>query len=121
VDKKRHHYVPKAYLKFFCDESGKVFVYLKDDLEKVIQQTPDKTGFHKYYYSQPLPTGGKDHNTLEDLFSELEDKWPSIVGRMLKRENVSDSLDDIVRFICLQRARVPAARDAIEKMRAETV
>ena len=121
MDKKRHHYVPKAYLKFFCDEEGKVRVYLKDDPDKVIHQTPDNVGFHKYYYSQPLPEGGKDHNALEDIFSETEAKWPPIVEQLQQRENVNDSLENIFAFIALQRVRVPATRDASEKMLAELV
>jgi len=119
--KKRHHFVPNAYLKFFCDEEGKLRVYLKDKPSTVIHQSPDNTGFHKYYYSQPLPEGGKDHNTLEDFFSELEAKWPPIVERFLKQENVNDSLQDIFNFIALQRVRVPASRDACEKIMAEMV
>jgi hypothetical protein len=69
MDKKRHHYVPKAYLKSFCDDSGKLLVYRKDDPSKAIPLSPDNTAFHKYYYSQPLPDGGKDYNVLEDFFS----------------------------------------------------
>lgn len=119
--RKRHHYVPSAYLKFFCDEQGKVRVYLKDDPDKIIHQSPDKTGFHKYYYSQPLPDGGKDHNSLEDLFSELESKWTPIVERLRQRENINDSLEDIFAFITLQHVRVPASRDACEMMLADVV
>ena len=121
MDKKRHHYVPKAYLKFFCDEGGKVRVYLKDNPDKVIHQAPKNTGFQRYYYSQPLPEGGKDHNAIEDILSEFEAKWPPIVERLLQRENVNDSLEDIFAFIALQRVRVPASRDATEKMLAEAV
>lgn len=121
MDKKRHHYVPKAYLKFFCDEEGKVRMYLKDDPDKVIHQAPDNVAFHKYYYSQPLPEGGMDHNALEDVFSELEAKWPPIVEKLQQRENVNDSLEDIFTFTALQRVRVPAARDASEQMLAELV
>src|SRR5436190_247592 len=119
--KKRHHYVPKAYLKFFCAEDGKLHVYLKDDAGRSFQQAPDATAFHKYYYSQPLPEGGKDHDTLEDFFSALETKWPPLVERMQKRENVNDALDDIFQFVALQRARVPALRDAAERMAAATL
>ena len=119
MDKKRHHYIPKAYLKFFCNEEGKIRVYLKDNPNKVIHQAPDNTGFHKYYYSQPLPEGGKDHNALEDVFSEFETKWPPIVEGLQQRENVNDRLKDIIAFTALQRVRVPAARDASEKMLAE--
>jgi hypothetical protein len=121
MEKKRHHYIPKTYLNYFCNEQGKVRVYRKDDPENSFLQSPDSTGFHKYYYSQPLPDGGKDNNALEDLFSGYEWKWPNIVGRIKKRENVNDSLEDIFIFMGLQRARVPASRDAIEKLYAERV
>ena len=119
MDKKRHHYVPKAFLRSFCDDTGKVLVYRKDNPSKAIPLSPDNTAFHKYYYSQPTPEGGKDHNALEDFFSKVEDKWPGIVDRLHRREDVNDSLEDIFQFIALQRARVPASRDAIEKIEGE--
>ena len=121
MNKKRHHYIPKSYLKFFCDDAGQVHVYRKDDPCKAIQQSPDNTGFHKYYYSQPRPDGEKDHNALEDCFSEIEDKWPWIVDQLHRRENVNDSLEAIFQFMALQRARVPASRDATEKIDAEGI
>ena len=119
MKKKRHHYIPKSYLRFFCDDSGQVRVYRKDDTSKAISLSPDNTGFHKYYYSQPKHDGGKDHNALEDCFSKIEDKWPGIVDRLHRRENVNDSLIDIFQFMILQRARVPASRDAAERIEAE--
>ena len=119
MNKKRHHYIPKSYLRFFCDDTGQVRVYRKDDPRRVIQLSPDNVGFHKYYYSQPKPDGGKDHNALEDCFSKIEDKWPEIVERLRRRENVNDSLIDIFQFMILQRARVPASRDAAERIDAE--
>ena len=121
MNKKRHHYIPKSYLKFFCDDAGQVRVYRKDDPCKAIQQSPDNTGFHKYYYSQPRPDGEKDHNALEDFFSRIEDKWPEIVDQLHRRENVNDSLEEIFQFMALQRARVPASRDATEKIDAEGI
>jgi hypothetical protein len=119
MNKKRHHYIPKAYLKSFCDSTGKVLVCRKDDPCKTISLSPDNTGFHKYYYSQPRLDGGKDHNALEECFSKIEDKWPGIVDRLHRREDVNDSLIDIFQFMILQRARVPASRDATEKIEAE--
>ena len=120
MNTKRHHYVPIAYLKSFCDDEEKVFVYRKDDPKKRIHQKPDKTGFHKYYYSQPLPEGGMEHDALENFFSQIETGWPSIVERLQRRENVDvNMIDDISQFICLQYARVPGNRDLFEKICAE--
>ena len=119
--KKRHHFIPKAYLKSFCDDEGKLYVHRKDDPEKEIRLSPDSTGFHKYYYSQPLPDGGYDHDKLEDFFGQYETPWPGIVEKFRAHENVKSHLGDIFAFIMLQRARVPATRDACEKLLAEAV
>ncbi|MBF0092943.1 MAG: DUF4238 domain-containing protein [Alphaproteobacteria bacterium] len=122
MNKKRHHYVPRAYLRPFCDGQGRLRVYRKDEPEKIICQSPDNFGFHKYYYSQPSEDGGRD-NCLEDLFSKLESKWPPLVDGLRRGDDIGDSesLGVLLDFIALQRARVPAARDMIERIRAEQV
>ena len=122
MNAKRHHYVPITYLNSFRDDEGKVFVYRKDDPKKPFHQKPDKTGFHKYYYSQPLPEGGMDHDKLENFFSQIESGWPSIVERLQRCEKVDESIiDDISQFICLQYARVPGNRDFVENIYADGV
>lgn len=118
---KRHHYVPRAYLKAFCDPKGKLLVYRKDAPSKPLSVTPDATQFRKYYYSQPTPEGGQDNKRLEALFSEVETHWPPLVASLLARENVNDRLHHLFEFMSLQRVRVPAARDAAEAMLAQTV
>ena len=78
-------------------------------------------GTGKATSSQPLPEGGTNHDALEDFFSAIETKWPPLVERIQRRENVNDALDDIFQFVSLQRARVPAMRDAAERMAAATL
>lgn len=119
--KKKHHYVPVSYLKAFRANDGMVTVFRKDAPDQPHRQIPDEIGFHRYYYAQPLEGGGRDTNRLEDRFSELETKWPAIVELMSKAAPVNDRLEDIFSFIGLQRARVPAARDAAERILAEAV
>lgn len=121
MNKKRHHFVPKAYLKAFCDGDGKVFVYRKDNPNKIIHQNPNNTGFHKYYYSLPAPEGERNNDTLENLFSEVEAKWSPIVERLLQRKDVNGSKEDIFIFVALQSARVPATRDAVEDFLSKIV
>ena len=98
-------------------------MYRKDDpKKKPIHQKSANTGFHRYFYSQPLPECGMDHNTLESLFSQVETKWPPIVEYLYRSEKVNDSMmGDILQFILLQYVRVPANRDAIERLHAEMV
>jgi Protein of unknown function (DUF4238) len=117
---KRHHYVPKAYLNAWRNEKGRLLVYRKDHPGRALPLVPDATQFRTYYYSQPMPNGGQDNNTLEQLFSRLEDDWPPLVAALERGEDVNDRLETVFQFISLQRARVPAARDAMESMLAET-
>lgn len=118
---KRHHFIPKAYLKAFCDSNGRLLVYRKDAPSPPLRVSPDATQFRRYYYSQPTAEGGQDNNTLEALFSTIESNWPETVSKLHRRENVNDRLENIFEFMSLQRARVPAARDAVEAMLAQTV
>ncbi|HZX51097.1 MAG TPA: DUF4238 domain-containing protein [Pseudomonas sp.] len=121
LQKKRHHFVPKTYLNSFCDPKGRLFVYRKDSPQKPLYVKPDATQFRGYYYSQPIPEGGQDNNTLEDLFSTIESKWPDTIARLHRRESINDALENLFEFMTLQRVRVPAARDAVESILAQTV
>ncbi|CAE6967906.1 DUF4238 domain-containing protein [Paraburkholderia domus] len=118
---KRHHFVPKAYLNAFCDQSGRLLVYRKDGPQKPLHQAPDATQFRRYYYSQPTPDGGRDNNKLEAFFSTIEMDWPATVAKLHRRENVNDRLESIFEFMAVQRARVPAARDVSEAALAQTL
>ena len=119
--KKRHHFVPKAYLKAFANQGGQVLVYRKDNPGRALPARPDTTQFERYYYSQPLPEGGHDNNALEDIFCEVESAWPVLVERLARKESINDDIEPFIQFVALQRARVPAARDAFEAAFAATV
>ena len=117
MKKKRHHFIPIVYLKSFCDDEGKVFVYRKDDPKNPFHQKPDKTGFHKYYYSQPIPEGGMNHDALENFFSEIESPWPSIVELIQQSKYVDgNKRGALFDFLLLQYIRVPANRDFFENI-----
>jgi hypothetical protein len=68
-----------------------------------------------------LPSGEYETDALEGLFSLVETRWPPIIERMSRKEDVNDAVDDIFQFVALQRARVPLLRDAIEVIEAERV
>lgn len=119
--KKNHHFISETYLQSFSDQDGKVHMYRKDDPEKVIRQVPKELAKHKHFYRQPKPDGGFDSDRIEDFFSSIEGHWPEIVGRLTQRENVNDKLTELFQFVAIHRARVPAARDASERMLAAMV
>jgi Protein of unknown function (DUF4238) len=118
-DKKRHHYIPITYLEKFADGTGKIFAYRKDEAQKPIHLQPSAIAFERYYYSQPLPEGGRDNNTIEDFFSTLEATWTPLVKRLRSGSDTSSDFEALCNFMGLMRVRVPAARDMVEVFLAE--
>ena len=119
--KRRHHYIPVAYLSGFTNNQDKIVAYLKDQPSKPLTVDPKNIAFERYYYSQPLPDGGNDNNRLEDLFGTLESSWPPIVERIRKRLVINHDLETIFMFMSTMRVRVPATRDLYETALAESV
>jgi hypothetical protein len=121
-NKKRHHYVPVSYLARFRDDDGYLYAYRKDDPEKCLRSRPEAIGFQKYYYSQPLPDGGYDHNVFEDGLARLEGDWAELAARLSAAERVGrEEVAYLLGFVGLQRVRVPAARDLAERALAHEV
>lgn len=114
IQKKRHHYVPIAYLNAFADAEGRIFAYRKDAPVTPLHVRPSKIAFERYYYSQPLHDGGQDNNRLEDFFSTVESPWPSLVADLVAAKDVRDRMEELFQFMGLLRVRGPAARDPVE-------
>jgi hypothetical protein len=121
-EKKRHHYVPVAYLSAFTDKRGRVFAYRKDEPQKPLYVRPTEIAFQRYYYSQPMPDGGQDNNRIEDFFSSVESNWPGILAKCQAREYLTvQDVTHLFEFLGMMRVRVPAARDAVEAVLASSV
>jgi len=122
-DKKRHHYVPVSYLARFTDTDGFLYAYRKDEPDKTLRSRPEAIGFQTYYYSQPLPDGGYDHNRFENGLNELEAGWASLAAGLASRRNTNSpaEVSELLGHIALQKVRVPAARDLAEKALAHQV
>src|SRR5207253_10423982 len=93
--------------------------YRKDEVLKPLHLRPSEIAFERYYYSQPLPEGGQDNNTLEDFFSTIEGTWPPLVDRLRSGSAISSDLEALYIFMGLTRVQVPAARDMVEISLAE--
>ncbi len=96
-------------------------MYSKETPAKTWWAAPDLIAFENYYYSQPTPDGGQDNNRLEDFFSNIEATWPSVISKIEAGERLDDGLNALLQFALMQRVRVPTARDAAEKILAESV
>jgi hypothetical protein len=125
-EKKRHHYIPITYLNKFTDDAGKVFAYRSDDPQTPLHIQPSAIAFERYYYSQPLPEGGRDNNTLENYFGAIESTWNPLAARLRSGVNATSEFtgsdfESLFTFLGLMRVRVPATRDMVEVMLAEHV
>lgn len=118
---KRHHYVPEAYLKAFCAGDGRLTVYRKSEPERPFRTTPGNVALEGFYYAFTREDGSKDSESLERLFSNVERSWPRVVDALRERRADPAVYHDLLVFVALQRARVPAVRDAYELMRADTL
>jgi hypothetical protein len=124
-DKRRHHYIPITYLNKFTDISGNIIAYRKDDPLPPLCVPPKAIAFENYYYSQPLPDGGQDNNTLEDFFASVEGEWTPLADRLRTGREATDSFtnsdfESLFTFLGLMRVRVPATRDMVEISLAES-
>jgi hypothetical protein len=118
VEKKKHHYVPVTYLSRFTDDEGFLSVARKTIPSKLIRARPAGVAFRRFYYSQPLPTGGHDNNRLEDMFASFEADWRELSELLIQRQPANHYLKQLMGFIGFQRLRVPAFREAIEQAMA---
>jgi hypothetical protein len=113
-EKRKHHYIPRAYLRKFVNQEGKLRVYLKDHPTATIWSSPDETAFRNYYYSQPTPNGGWDNNGLEAFFEKYETRWDSFVSTLRSGDLKSLDLVYLAEFMIAQVPRVPATRELVQ-------
>jgi len=84
---KRHHFLPKVYLKNFC-ENGFFWVYdrKKNEYRK---QTPNNTAVQKKYYSF-IGCDGKEHNEIENkVLSDIETEVKPIIDKINNKKIIS--------------------------------
>ncbi len=107
--RKRNHYVPQFYLKYFADPAneGVVWVYDKENGE-VRPQNPINTGVEKHLYTIKNETGEMD-DSLEKWFAGLEGATKPILDRWIQsKEAVSEEEKPLVaKFIAFLNTRVP--------------
>lgn len=120
--KKDHHYVPRFYLGGFL-ESGEsqLWVYEKGKT-KPFRSSPENTGFQKYYYGFERPDGKRDTNTIEDMYSKVEQSAATEINKIARRETIDGQAKaNLAYFIAFQITRVPRFRKHLESVDREAV
>ena len=113
-DKKKHHYVPKFYLKEFANDKGEFTVFnLKD--EKCIEAVPYKDQCYKNYFY------GKD-GIWEEQLGEMETKWGIVFAKIKEKDVLLEAdLKLIKQFAVYQRHRTFAENEYEKKSRESMI
>ena len=103
---KRHHYVPRFYLKNFVNDKGYLWVYDRQE-DTYSEQRPEHTAVQKDYYTIKDKHGNKD-TEIEKLFSMIESKASAVIKKIVSGVSINqEDKDNLALFISCQMARVP--------------
>ena len=109
-------------MKGFTDSySESLWVYLKDS-STPRKSTPLNEGCQKYYYAFYDAEGSRHTNTIENFFSDIEDKFGEVSTKINNREKIAgqDRINLAV-FIAFMQTRGPWFRSEIDRMAAEHI
>ena len=119
-DKKKHHFVPKSYLKGFAIEKQKSLIWEYDKKYSQISKNPKsvkKICFRDYYYEQITPDGQKTQ-MLEDGFGKIETTSIKIIRNLYERKTTvtGEEKGTLAYYIALLLTRGPAFRDGCNQI-----
>ena len=118
--KKKHHYIPKFYLKGFTypdpdDPDGKLCVYSKDKehySEVLCGVSLDAIAFEKHGYTVILSDGTMDSEIIENIFAEKESKTAPLLKKIISGQKLTDNEFStfVSDFLAIMAVRTPKGR-----------
>jgi len=98
---KKHHYLPRHYLKGFTNNMNSFFVYDKQE-DKIFYTSPDAAFFENHLNTVSLP-GGDSSDFLEELYTDVENECWNSLDRIRESNNKIpiDLLDKMNLFLFL--------------------
>jgi len=106
---KRHHYVPKVYLRQFTGLEGKLSVTKKPSGDNY-NASPDNTGYQNHLNTAFFEDGTRDQSSIEQYFQSVETDYIKNLSEIEKGQVTSEQIDFFVTFAIQQRMRTPRAR-----------
>ena len=115
---KKHHYLPRKYLKGFTDKNNGFWVYDKKE-KKIFKSSPDSTFFENNLNTINF-SNQESSDFLEDLYTNLENQsWKSF-DRIISsnKNNPIQDLDkmNLLFFLLCLHQRLPANKNYIQKI-----
>jgi hypothetical protein len=119
---RKHHYIPKFYLRGFSDlgfgkEQGKVCVV---DLrgKKHFTTSAENVAHVRDYYAFESEDGSTNFQVETKFFNGIDGKAAQIIGKIngLKKVTIEDDWDGLCRFIAALEVRTPSQRQTSYEM-----
>jgi hypothetical protein len=116
---KKHHYLPRHYLKGFTDSQNCFFVYDKQADKIIPPTTPDAAFFENNLNTVTFPDGNTS-DFLEDLYSDMEtSSWESLDNIRKSNSKTPIKISDkrsLFLFLSFLHWRLPSNIDFVEQL-----
>jgi hypothetical protein len=120
---RKHHYLPRYYLKGFTNTNGGFFIYDKQ-VDKIYPSGPGATFFEKDLNTMVLPKSGPS-DLLEKLYADTEStSWSALDRIRNSKPNMPIELLDKMHlslFLLILHWRLPGNVEHIEKLSEEII
>ena len=116
AENQRQHYVPQFYLKHFCNEDGKLWVYPKSKAGEPFSASPSNVAHERFYYSPEIE--GVRLLDIERKFAECEGKAQAVHQKLLQGKLPLSDEDRTAYadFLSLSHVRTPTMRRIFAEM-----
>lgn len=114
---KRHHYIPKFFIKNFTDEDGKLFVYNKEK-DTILKNKQSPKGIFFENNRNTVDFSGHKLDNLEQFYSELDSKIAIDYLNIIKNKTVTpEELTSLIFLVNLLKWRVPKSDLQFNKLK----
>jgi hypothetical protein len=123
-DSKRHHYIPRFYIKKFCNSNGNIYVNDKSDssnYDNITSKVPKKIFFE--WNRNTFEVDGEESTVIEKIYGDIEDKIAPYLDSLVNSTGVGDVqtidvevLRNLIYLGYLTKWRVPKNDDYVDKL-----
>src|SRR4051812_21292355 len=117
---RRHHYVPRFYLRLFCDPKGRLFVVDAKE-RKSFGAPPERVAMEKDF--NRVDIDGVEPDALEKGYAKFESEVAPALTRIINLGTFTVEEDRalILNFIALLYVRNPQKRDSINDFQEDVL
>jgi hypothetical protein len=124
MDKERHHYIPRFYLKNFACDEDKKFLYVYEYKGKIFKSSISDIGVKKGFYTFINKFTKQKTSIVEDFFASIENKTAPVLDRIIRSEKINIDNEEkelLSLFMSILVIRTPRFTSISENFEIETM